>query len=755
MQRLGNEKQTFPRKSRKKMQRNWGITKNLLRRNRCRHHTCLQARMQTFYSCKHDIWCFTDVWLKIVSVARFTKECLLAIMSLFGVLVCHFPMILASLTCSLSRPSASSAPLPETRSSPCVSARWSGMSGCIANPTPDTGYEPKFRVDANDEQTPINDPDSNRGFPTLLQRHHGRPSEELDVPHTQKRPTAARIQSERAEYPPCQDHSVSASWTSSRITSRLTSRNSIRKTVVDLDRENVVCTLFLVWMEREETDPNAVQSIRVTENLHKILEEKAAIPVRGERMAQQTLFDAEAEVEARYWEKRNSYIALHEINQELESQRFQLHQASRWADQAQRDKISLYGKLELKNRHFQEKSFKRSPKRLKNWEEWICCEETYRARQASIDEWSAHQEKNPTTVGRLLTHIHELQNKENSLSDTRELLRSSRNTSGATRVPSQLSTILSPRTTLRCGSGLPNDTRNIMGTSGNVLERPSAQEGLSSTVFHISKNLAVFSGIETWTTETARRRQWNQKRIVEYVNPCTPFPLWRWYVQIILVELILKVIRLSMEFQSWKVNLKIEVCTRTADPQITMHWINEFELPKSIDELFTSRSILVQRNFADFEMLDAMIAYALKMLLNTQMHFRKSKCRRAACSESPTDSHEEDNLRTWSTSISAQPEPLKQNKDSQTCAQIFLQNEDVQDFRRKKGSSSVISETMPFQLQIVLALYDQETARNNGQPNYQQLKTAVKLHTDQMMRTRNFRVRSDFVEQRSVTKSQK
>ena len=43
----------------------------------------------------------------------------------------------------------------------------------------------------------------------------------------------------------------------------------------------------------------------------------------------------------------------------------------------------------------------------------------------------------------------------------------------------------------------------------------------------------------------------------------------------------------------------------------------------------------------------------------------------------------------------------------------------------------------------------------NGQPNYLRLKTAVKLHIDQMMRTRNFGVRSDVVERGSVTKSQK
>ena len=54
------------------------------------------------------------------------------------------------------------------------------------------------------------------------------------------------------------------------------------------------------------------------------------------------------------------------------------------------------------------------------------------------------------------------------------------------------------------------------------------------------------------------------------------------------------------------------------------------------------------------------------------------------------------------------------------------------------------------QLQTVLALYDQETARNKGKPNYSQLETAVKLHVDQMMRIRNFRVRNDVVERGSV-----
>ena len=54
-----------------------------------------------------------------------------------------------------------------------------------------------------------------------------------------------------------------------------------------------------------------------------------------------------------------------------------------------------------------------------------------------------------------------------------------------------------------------------------------------------------------------------------------------------------------------------------------MHWIKEVEIAKSIDELMTSRSIVERTDFPDFDMLDAMIASALKKLLNTQIHFRK------------------------------------------------------------------------------------------------------------------------------------
>ena len=90
----------------------------------------------------------------------------------------------------------------------------------------------------------------------------------------------------------------------------------------------------------------------------------------------------------------------------------------------------------------------------------------------------------------------------------------------------------------------------------------------------------------------------------------------------------------SMEFESWKVNFQTEVCAKTANPQITMSWITEVEKAKSIDESSTSQSILGRTDFPDCEMLDVMIASALKKILNSHISIlEKNMCRTATCSK--------------------------------------------------------------------------------------------------------------------------
>ena len=129
------------------------------------------------------------------------------------------------------------------------------------------------------------------------------------------------------------------------------SLTGIQETGANLDRESVVSKIFSsLSTGKKDRDQNVVHSLRDKQNLHKVLERNAELAVKGEELAEQKLCEAEAEVEARNWEKRNSDTAFHEINQDFESQRFHLHQASRWADQAQRDQISLHGDLELRSK---------------------------------------------------------------------------------------------------------------------------------------------------------------------------------------------------------------------------------------------------------------------------------------------------------------------------------------------------------------------------------------------------------------------
>ena len=131
-------------------------------------------------------------------------------------------------------------------------------------------------------------------------------------------------------------------------------------------------------------------------------------------------------------------------------------------DQAQRNKMSLYGELELRNRLFQEDQA-RDCQEIEELRR-ICCEETDQARQARIEELSMQQQRHPTTVSQMMAQILDLPNKVNSLSDAREFDDPESGTnSGSTHVPDQTSTILSSRTLPHCDSGLPRNTQNCTG----------------------------------------------------------------------------------------------------------------------------------------------------------------------------------------------------------------------------------------------------------------------------------------------------
>ena len=207
--------------------------------------------------------------------------------------------------------------------------------------------------------------------------------------------------------------------------------------------------------------------------------------------------------------------------------------------------------------------------------------------------------------------------------------------SGASQVPIQPMNIPVPeecQAAILCG--LPLDARNTMCASGNVLESLPVREGQPSVLFGNSRNLASSSaGLRHNTAgntmvperevrqepqdssiSVPRFQEWagrlNHTGRTYSHNGVTDYPRYP------ISEMHLGTFPDSMEFQSWKLNFKTEKCSKLADPQLTMHWIKEVEIAKSIDELMTSRSIVERTDFRDYDMLDAMIESALKRLVH-------------------------------------------------------------------------------------------------------------------------------------------
>ena len=100
-----------------------------------------------------------------------------------------------------------------------------------------------------------------------------------------------------------------------------------------------------------------------------------------------------------------------------------------------------------------------------------------------------------------------------------------------------------------------------------------------------------------------------------------------------------------------------------------------------------------------------------------------------------------------------------------------VHNDDVQDFDTRWDQALLSASENPAEmileglyksklkdsvhLQTALAMYEQDNVRNNGEPSYSRLKTAVKRHIDQVMRRINFRTPNQLMGRGTVTKGHK
>ena len=359
-----------------------------------------------------------------------------------------------------------------------------------------------------------------------------------------------------------------------------------------------------------------------------------------------------------------------------------------------------------------------------------------------------HQERNPTTVSQLLTLIQEWKNKANSLSDsTRFDDPESGSSSEATHVPSQTSTIPSPRTMPRRDSGLPHDTRNITDTSGNVFERPSAQRRddlLQSTTIHkiwppVLKNQdLILQELQGDLRVKCKENRWirqshysiSKVEVVRWIVLVEVIPTVVWWIirDSRFRKCILENFQTLWSFKAGKVNFKTEVYSKSADLRLTMHWIKEIETAKSTDEFVTSRTIVGRTDFTRlrFAWCDDCVCIE-RAFRQAHSLSQKSKCRRAACSKTRQ-------ILTWETNclhdLWAFPcnWSLWSGKRTQMCSEkvcrmtmskistlngikLFYQWTKYLQMWSWKDCTSQSYKTL-FSFQTVLAVYDQGTFRN-------------------------------------------
>ena len=115
-------------------------------------------------------------------------------------------------------------------------------------------------------------------------------------------------------------------------------RPGLQETGAELDRESVATTLCQFTVKREKRSRHKrCAFVEREKNLQKILERKVDLAVRGEReVSAKVCTKLRLRLRREIGRREILILPAQEINQEFESQRFQLHQASRWADQAQR-----------------------------------------------------------------------------------------------------------------------------------------------------------------------------------------------------------------------------------------------------------------------------------------------------------------------------------------------------------------------------------------------------------------------------------
>ena len=102
----------------------------------------------------------------------------------------------------------------------------------------------------------------------------------------------------------------------------------------------------------------------------------------------------------------------------------------------------------------------------------------------------------------------------------------------------------------------------------------------------------------------------------------------------------------SDQIQSWKVNFKTELRSKSADPHLTMQWIKEVEIAKSMDDLVRLPSIPGETMSPTTICLMRWLRVHCKDFSTSMFTSEKEQVSKSSVLKSTTDSHEGDKLVT-------------------------------------------------------------------------------------------------------------
>ena len=353
-----------------------------------------------------------------------------------------------------------------------------------------------------------------------------------------------------------------------------------------------------------------------------------------------------------------------------------------------------------------------------------------------------------------MDQIQELQDKVNSLTDATDFYDPETASSSAlSHVPSQPISIPSPRGMISRDSCQQSDTRNSLGTSGQVFEGLPARGEPSSALFGNSKNLAS-SSCRLKPIEKGKIAEQREVLRIELQNCTIPGPRFvrkfsTWnplyhaggtYPQNCMMECLRNQIsELHFDkfpdtsgFQCWKTNLKTEVCSCSNSPSVAIMWIKEVEVAKSVDD----HDVAVSCRACIPWFWDAWCedSVCFEEDHHDSVLPKKKQCGRAKCQKYDRFLRGRQNaymINEHFRSTGAREAAL----DLSDLFNVSLQGDDIQDFDTRWDQAPPSASEVPkenvlesvckmgtresVQLQIVLLMYDQEIDRDREMPCYQ------------------------------------